>query len=292
MSNQCAPCVHAPCVHGKEVRMRGQRGQHGCYMFLRVTLALLVSVALVTPTDAEVRLTGAGATFPSALYTQWFTQYATVDGGVHIDYQAIGSGGGMKRLMEQTVAFGASDVPMTDAQIQAAQGGDILHFPTVLGAVVLIYNLPQGSSGLKLTPQTIADIFLGKITHWNDPQLTALNPGLHLPAQAITVVHRGDGSGTTEIFTDYLSKVNPEWKQKVGHGAQVTWPAGITAKRSEGVAELVKHTPGAMSYVEHIYAVQTAVPYALVQNRAGHFIEPTLASISAAVTESVADIPN
>ena len=272
--------------------MRGKRGQHGRRTFLRTTLALLVSVALVTPTVVEVRLTGAGATFPAALYTQWFTQYASVDGGVPIDYQAIGSGAGMKRLMEQTVAFGASDVPMTDAQIQAAKGGDILHFPTVLGAVVLIYNVPQGTSGLKLTPQTIAEIFLGKITHWNDPQLTILNPGLPLPAQAITVVHRGDGSGTTEIFTDYLSKVSPEWKQKVGHGAQVTWPAGITAKRSDGVAELVKHTPGAISYVEHIYAVQTAVPYAWIQNRAGNFIEPNLASLSAAATQTITDMPN
>jgi len=175
--------------------MRGQRGQHGRRTFWWATLALLVSVALVTPTGAEVLLTGAGATFPSALYRQWFTRYATVDGGVPIEYQAIGSGGGIKRLMEQTVAFGASDVPMTDAQIQAAKGGEILHFPTVLGAVVLIYNLPQGTSGLKLTPQTIAAIFLGKITHWNDPQLTALNPDLPLPAQAITVVHRGKHKG-------------------------------------------------------------------------------------------------
>ena len=272
--------------------MMGQRSQHWSRTCLRAALILLGSVALVLPAAAQMLLTGAGATFPAALYAQWFTQYAMVDGSVRFDYQAVGSGAGMKRLMEQTVAFGASDAPMTEAQMQAAKGGGILHFPTVMGAVVLIYNLPEGSSGLRLTPQTIAEIFLGKITHWNDPQLTALNPSLHLPEQAIIVVHRGDGSGTTEIFTDYLSKVSPEWQQRVGHGAIVTWPTGITAKRSDGVAELIKHTPGAISYVELTHAVHTAVPYAWVQNHAGHFIEPTLASIRAAVTETIADIPN
>src|SRR5262245_22052074 len=257
-----------------------------------MTLALMVSIAFALPGAAEVLLTGAGATFPSPLYSKWFTQYQTVDNSVRFDYQAIGSGGGMKRLMEQTVAFGASDAPMTDEQMQAAKGGEILHFPTVIGAVVLIYNLPQGTSGLKLTPAIIAEIFSGKITHWNDPQLTGVNPGIQLPEQAITVVHRSDGSGTTEIFTDYLSKVSPEWKQKVGHGATVTWPVGITAKRSEGVAELVKRTPGAISYVELTHALQTNIPAAWVQNRAGKFIEPTLISVSAAATGALQDMPH
>src|SRR5262245_34462297 len=188
--------------------MLEQRGHHWSTTFLRATLALIIIVAVSFPTMAQVLLTGAGATFPAPLYTQWFTHYGAVDGSVHFDYQAIGSGGGMKRLMEQTVVFGATDAPMTDEQMKAANGGEILHFPTTLGAVVLIYNLPQGVSGLKLTPETIAGIFLGKITHWNDPQLTAVNPDRHLPEQEIIVVHRGDGSGTTEIFTDYLSKVS------------------------------------------------------------------------------------
>ena len=196
----------------------------------------------------------------------------------------------MKRLVEQTVAFGASDAPMTDEQMQAAKGGEILHFPTALGAVVLVYNLPQGKSGLKLTPAVIAEIFSGKITHWNDAQLITLNPNLNLPDQAIMVVHRSDGSGTTEIFTDYLSKVSPEWKQKVGHGATITWPVGITAKRSEGVAELVKRTPGAISYVELTHALQTNIPYAWIQNRTGKFIEPTLTSVSAAAG-AIQDMP-
>src|SRR5262249_51986858 len=259
--------------------MLKQRDQHWIRTFLMTALALVIIVAASYPTMAQVLLTGAGATFPSPLYTQWFTRYGTVDGSVHFDYQAIGSGGGMKRLMEQTVVFGATDAPMTDEQMKAAKGGEILHFPTTLGAVVLIYNLPQGVNGLKLTPETIAGIFLGKITHWNDPQLTTLNPDLHLPEQEIIVVHRSDGSGTTEIFTDYLSKVSTEWKQKVGYGATVTWPIGITAKRSDGVAELVKQTSGAISYVELAHALQTQVPYGWVQNRAGKFIEPTLASI-------------
>src|SRR5262245_8587522 len=256
-----------------------------------MTLGLIVIISWLLRAAAEVLLTGAGATFPSPLYTKWFTQYQTVDNSVRFDYQAIGSGGGMKRLMEQTVAFGASDAPMTDEQMQAAKGGEILHFPTVIGAVVLIYNLPQGTSGLKLTPAIIAGIFYGKITHWNDSQLTGVNPGVQLPEQAITVVHRGDGSGTTEIFTDYLSKVSPDWKQKVGQGATVTWPVGITAKRSDGMAELVKRSPGAIGYVEHTIAVQAQIPYAWVQNRAGKFIEPTSASVNAAATGALPEMP-
>lgn len=255
------------------------------------TLTLVMIATRLAPTTADMLLSGAGATFPSPLYAKWFTQYANVDGSVHFDYQAVGSGGGMKRLVEQTVTFGASDAPMTDEQMKTAKGGEILHFPTTLGAVALIYNLPQGQNGLKLTSETIVKIFLGKITNWNDAQLVALNPTLHLPDQAITVAHRSDGSGTTAIFTDYLSKVSPEWRQKVGHGATVTWPAGITAKHSEGVAGLVKHTTGAISYVELNYALQTNVPYAWVQNRSGKFIEPTLTSVSAAATGSAQDMP-
>jgi phosphate transport system substrate-binding protein len=267
--------------------MLGERSQLWNRKFRIASFIPLVLVGLVLDTSAEVQLTGAGATFPSALYTRWFRQYATVDGGVQIQYQAIGSGGGMKRLMDQSTAFGASDTPMTDEQMQAAKGGAILHVPAAMGAVVVIYNLPNGVSRLKLTPKTLEEVFSGKITQWNDPQLTRLNPGLPLPGQTITVVHRSDGSGTTQIITDYLSKVSEEWKKRVGQGTAVIWPVGIAAKRNEGVAELVKRTPGAISYVELSQALQSGTPQALVQNRAGNFIEPTLASVSAAATKTM-----
>lgn len=266
--------------------MIGLTSQLWNHKFRMAGLVVLLFVGLVSHTSAEVQLTGAGATFPSALYMRWFKQYATVD-GVHIQYRAIGSGGGMKGLMEQSIAFGASDAPMTDEQMQAAKGGTILHVPTVMGAVAVIYSLPKGARGLRLTPKTIEGLFLGTITRWNDPQLTKLNPGLPLPDQTITLVHRSDGSGTTQVLTDYLSKVSLEWKKRVGQGTAVIWPVGIAAKRNEGVAELVKRTPGAVSYAELSQALQSGIPYALVQNRAGNFIEPTLASVSAAATKTM-----
>jgi phosphate transport system substrate-binding protein len=253
-----------------------------------LVLANLLSVGWA---PAAVPIAGAGATFPAVLYQRWLTLYAAVEPSVRIEYQAIGSGVGMKRLMEQSVAFGASDAPMSDEQMRAAKGGAILHVPSVLGAVVLTYNLPQATGALKLTPEAIAGIFLGTITQWNDPRLTQPNPDLHLPDRTITVVHRSDGSGTTQIFTEYLSKVSPDWKKKVGQGATVMWPAGISAKRNEGAAELVKRTPGAIGYVEHTYALQNQIAYAWVQNRSGKFIEPTLASVGAAA-KTLADPPS
>jgi len=259
--------------------------------------ALLMSLGLLTilagsPTaDAQMLLNGAGATFPYPIYSKWFDEYTKVEPTVRFNYQSIGSGGGIKQLSEQTVDFGASDAPLTDEQLKAAKGGEILHFPTVLGAVVLTYSLPEIEKGLKLTPEVIADIFLGKITKWNDPQLTSLNPGMKLPDQAITVMHRSDGSGTTAIFTDYLSKVSQEWSQKVGHGTSVNWPTGLGGKGNEGVAGLVKQSPGAIGYVELIYTLQNNLPYAVVKNAAGNFIEPTIESVSTAAAGAAKEMP-
>jgi phosphate transport system substrate-binding protein len=230
---------------------------------------------------AGVALTGAGATFPNPIYAKWFDVYARQT-GVKINYQSIGSGGGIRQFTEGTVDFGASDGPMTDEQISAVNG-NVLHIPTVLGADVVTYNLPAlGQTHLKLDGATIADIFLGKITRWNDPRLAQLNPGLELPAQDIIVAHRSDGSGTSYIFTDYLSKVSPVWKSQVGKGTSVNWPVGLGGKGNEGVTQLVKQNEGTIGYVELIYAISNGLPYADVRNAAGHFIEPSLNSVTAA----------
>ncbi len=232
-------------------------------------------------TPSGVALTGAGATVPNPIYTQWFDAYARQT-GVRINYQSIGSGGGIRQFTEGTVDFGATDGPMTDEQIAAASG-NVLHVPTVLGADVVTYNLPAlGQTRLKLDGEVIAEIFLGKIRKWNDPRLAALNPGVNLPGDDILVVHRSDGSGTTFIFTDYLSKVSPEWKQTVGAATSVSWPTGLGGKGNEGVTQQVKQLPGAVGYVELIYAISNGLPYADVRNAAGNFIEPTLNSVSAA----------
>jgi len=231
--------------------------------------------------NAAGALTGAGATFPNPIYTKWFDEYHRQT-GVRINYQSIGSGGGIRQFTEGTVDFGATDGPMTDEQIAAA-GGSVLHIPTVLGADVVTYNLPAlGQTRLKLDGGTIADIFLGKITRWNDRRIASLNAGVALPDEAILVVHRSDGSGTTFIFTDYLSKVSPEWKQKVGAATSVSWPTGLGGKGNEGVTQQVKQNAGTIGYVELIYAISNGLPYADVQNAAGNFIEPTLNSVSAA----------
>jgi phosphate transport system substrate-binding protein len=230
---------------------------------------------------AGVALTGAGATFPNPIYAKWFDVYARQT-GVKINYQSIGSGGGIRQFTEGTVDFGASDGPMTDEQITAVNG-NVLHIPTVLGADVVTYNLPAlGQTHLKLDGATIADIFLGKITRWNNPRLAQLNPGLELPAQDIIVAHRSDGSGTSYIFTDYLSKVSPAWKSQVGKGTSVNWPVGLGGKGNEGVTQLVKQNEGTIGYVELIYAISNGLPYADVRNAAGHFIEPSLNSVTAA----------
>jgi len=229
---------------------------------------------------AGAALTGAGATFPNPIYTKWFDAYAKQT-GVRINYQSIGSGGGIRQFTEGTVDFGATDGPMTDGQIAGVEG-KVWHVPTVLGAVVVTYNLPGLGSALKLDGPVIADIFLGRISRWNDPRIAALNPGLALPAQDLIVVHRSDGSGTSFIFTDYLSKISPEWRQKVGSATAVQWPIGLGGKGNEGVTQQVKQSEGAVGYVELIYATANQLSYAHVRNAAGAFVEPTLKSVSAA----------
>jgi phosphate transport system substrate-binding protein len=226
-------------------------------------------------------LTGAGATFPNPIYTKWFDAYYKQT-GVRINYQSIGSGGGIRQFIEGTVDFGATDAPMTDEQVAAVKG-NVQHIPTVLGAVVATYNLPmlQGAA-LRFDGPTLAEIFLGRITKWSDSRIKALNPGVGLPNQDIIVVHRSDGSGTSFIFTDYLSKVSPEWKAKVGKATSVEWPIGLGGKGNEGVTQQVKQTEGAIGYVELIYAVSNRLPYAYIKNAAAVFIEPSLKSVSAA----------
>jgi phosphate transport system substrate-binding protein len=251
-----------------------------------MTATLLVGTAIGA--DAQMLINGAGATFPYPIYSKWFDEYAKVDPSVRFNYQSIGSGGGQKQILAQTVDFGASDGPMSDENIAKAPG-KILHLPTVAGADVVTYNLP-GNPKLKMDSATIANIFLGKITKWNDPAIKALNPDAKLPDQDMVVVHRSDGSGTTYIWTDYLSAISDEWREKVGKGTSVNWPVGLGGKGNEGVAGQVKETPGAIGYVELIYAVQNKMPYADVKNKAGNDITPSLASITAAL--ATAQIPD
>jgi phosphate transport system substrate-binding protein len=246
-------------------------------------ITLLIGLATLSgpPASAQVTLTGAGATFPNPIYTKWFDAYNKKT-GVQINYQSIGSGGGIRQFTEGTVDFGATDGPMTNEQMQAV-GGKVLHVPTVLGAVVLTYNLPGlGDSKLKFDGTTIADIFQGKITKWNDKTIAGLNPGVKLPDSDIIVVHRSDGSGTSYIFTDFLSKVSPDWKVKVGKATSVNWPTGLGGKGNEGVTQQIKQTEGALGYVELIYALANGLPYADVKNGSGKFVEPSLASVTAA----------
>ena len=251
-------------------------------------LGLIVALGLSANASAQMMINGAGATFPYPIYSKWFDEYAKVDPSVRFNYQSIGSGGGQKQIMAQTVDFGASDGPMSDDNLSKAPG-KILHIPTVAGAVVMTYNLP-GSPKLKLDGDTIAGMYLGKITKWNDPKIAALNPDTKLPDNDIVVVHRSDGSGTTFIFTDYLSKVSPEWKQKAGNNTSVNWPTGLGGKGNEGVSGQIKQTPGAIGYVELIYAIQNKMPDAQVKNAAGQFVEPTLESVTAAL--ATAEIPD
>lgn len=234
-------------------------------------------------------LNGAGATFPYPIYSKWFSDYAR-ETGVRINYQAIGSGGGIRQLTAGTVDFGASDAPMTDAEM-AKLKSPVLHFPTVLGAVVVTYNLAGVSNPLKLSGPVLADIFLGKITKWNDSRIAALNPGAKLPASDILVVHRSDGSGTTYIFSDYLSAVSPAWKAGPGKGKELSWPTGLGAKGNEGVSGQVKQMPGAIGYVELAYAKQNKLPYASVENAAGKFVEPTINSVTAAAAGAAGNLP-
>ena len=262
-------------------------------MIRQFTSALLLAAmglvsAACSPKDAPKEtgsLTGAGATFPNPIYTKWFDAYARAT-GVRINYQSIGSGGGIRQFTEGTVDFGASDGPMTDAQVAAVQG-NVIHIPTVLGAVVLTYNVPElGTAALKFDGPAIAEIFLGRITRWNDAKLAALNPGVALPATDIIVVHRSDGSGTSFVFTDFLSKASPEWAQKVGKAPSVSWPIGLGGKGNEGVTQQVKQTEGSIGYVELIYALSNRLAYAQVKNAGGQFVTPDLKSVTAAAASA------
>jgi len=256
--------------------------------FIAGFCGLILIAASITPAQAQMTINGAGATFPYPIYSKWFDEYAKIDPSVRFNYQSIGSGGGQKQIMAQTVDFGASDGPMSDDNLAKA-AGKLLHIPTVAGADVVTYNL-EGSPKLKLDADTVADIFLGKIKRWNDPKLAALNPDGKLPDKEIVVVHRSDGSGTTYIFTDYLSKVSADWKSKVGTNTSVNWPTGIGAKGNEGVSGQVKQTPGAIGYVELIYAIQNKMPYADLKNADGNFVAASLESVTAAM--STAQIPD
>jgi len=253
-------------------------------------LTLVATAWMAAPAAAQTLINGAGATFPYPIYSKWFDSYTKVDPEVRFNYQSIGSGGGIKQVTSRTVDFGATDGPMTDEQLKAAPS-ELLHIPTVLGAVAATHNLP-GSPKVQFTPDVLADIFLGKITKWNDARLTAINPGVTLPNEPIAVVHRSDGSGTTFIWVDYLSKVSPEWQQKVGKGTSVNWPVGLGGKGNEGVAGQVKNTPGALGYVELAYAVKNKLPVGLVKNAAGKFIEPTIESTTAAAAGAAKSMPD
>jgi len=254
----------------------------------RTFLGLAIAFGLSATASAQMMINGAGATFPYPIYSKWFDEYTKVDASVRFNYQSIGSGGGQKQILAQTVDFGASDGPMSDDNLSKAPG-KLLHIPTVAGAVAITYNV-EGSPALKFDGETIAGIFLGQIKKWNDPKIAATNPGVKLPDKDIVVVHRSDGSGTTFIFTDYLSKISPEWKSKVGTNTSVSWPAGIGGKGNEGVSGQVKQTPGALGYVELIYAIQNKMPYADIKNAAGEFVKPTLDSVTAAL--ATANIPD
>jgi len=244
------------------------------------------------PLAAQVQLTGAGATFPAPIYQKWFSKYGAAQ-NVQINYQPIGSGGGIKGVNEGTVDFGASDMPLDAKQLKAFKdkhGFDLLMFPTVLGAAVPTYEVTGVTQQLKFTPQILAGIYLGKLTMWNAPEIKTANPGVNLPAEKVVVIHRSDGSGTTFCWTDYLSKVSPEWASKVGKNTSVDWPAGLGGKGNDGVAGLIKQQKGSIGYVELIYAVKNKLPYGLVQNKAGQFVQADLKSVNAAAA-SVKELP-
>jgi phosphate transport system substrate-binding protein len=258
-----------------------------------VLVAAMLIGLFATSSFAQLKINGAGATFPYVIYSKWFDVYHQKT-GIEFNYQSIGSGGGIKQVIEGTVDFGASDAPMSEEQmkqVKEKQGTDILHIPTVMGAVVVTYNLPGVSKGLKITPDVLADIYLGKITKWNDSRIAANNKGVKLPDEAIFVTHRSDGSGTTNIFTGYLSKVSNSWKSKVGQGTSVNWPVGLGGKGNEGVAGLVKQTEGSIGYVELAYAEKNSLPYAALKNKAGNFVLPTFDAVSAAAAGYIKNMP-
>jgi phosphate transport system substrate-binding protein len=255
-----------------------------------LALSMILASASVFAATESVMINGAGATFPYPLYSKWFAEYQKTHPNVQINYQSIGSGGGIRQFTEGTLDFGATDAPMNEEQL-AKTKSPVLHIPTALGAVVLTYNLPEVAKPLKFGPDIIADIFLGTIKKWNDPRLAKLNPGVTLPGQDILVAHRSDGSGTTYVFTDYLSQVSPAWKEKAGTGTAISWPTGLGGKGNEGVTGLVKQAPGSIGYVELIYAENNKLPVAQIQNKAKAFVSPTAKAVTAAAAGALKNIP-
>ncbi|MGO9124000.1 MAG: phosphate ABC transporter substrate-binding protein PstS [Terriglobales bacterium] len=249
----------------------------------------LLCLALAVPAVAQTTLNGAGATFPYPMYSKWFSEYHKAHPDIQINYQSIGSGGGIRQVLAGTVDFGASDGPMTDEQLAQAKT-KILHVPTVLGANVPAYNIPGVNAELKFTPEALAGIFLGRIASWNDAAIAAANPGVNLPNQPIIVIHRSDGSGTTYIWTDYLSKVSPEWQSQVGKGTSVKWPVGLGGKGNEGVAGMIRQMQGSIGYIELIYAIENKISYGIVKNAAGNYVKASLDSVTAAAA-SVKSMP-
>jgi phosphate transport system substrate-binding protein len=262
----------------------------------KTALSLLLVLCLVAVVGAQnLAINAAGATFPYPIYSKWFDVYHTQHPNIQINYQSIGSGGGIRQLTAGTVDFGASDMPMNDDQIkefQSKNGSSVLHFPTVIGAVVPTYNVPKVSADLKFTQKAIAGIYLGTITRWNDPEIANANPGVSLPKDDIVVVHRSDGSGTSFIWTDFLSKASAEWKSKVGSGASINWPVGLGGKGNEGVSGLIKQTPDSIGYVELIYALQNNIPFGLVQNPDGKFLKASLEGVTAAAAGAAKSMPD
>ena len=252
---------------------------------MRKIVPLFVCVLLAMPVVGQTTLNGAGATFPYPIYSKWFSEYHKLHPDVQINYQPIGSGGGIRQVTAGTVDFGASDMPMTDKQLQDAKT-KILNLPTVLGAVVPAYNIPGVTGEVKFTPDILAGIFLGRIGKWNDQAITAANPGVNLPDKEIIVVHRSDGSGTSFIWTDYLSKVSPDWKSQVGSDTSVKWPIGMGGKGNEGVSGMIRQLPGSIGYIELIYALQNNIPFGSVRNSSGAFVKASLASVTAAAASS------
>ena len=264
-------------------------------MIRKLLLSVAFSAASLTALSQQVTLTGAGSTFAAPLYSKWAYDFKQANPNVQINYQAIGSGGGIRQVSTGTVDFGGTDGPMNDSQLADAKNkihADILHFPTAIGAVVPVYNVAGVSSDLKFTQDALAGIYLGKITRWNDPYIQSANPGVKLPNADILVVHRSDGSGTTFIWADYLSKVSPEWKSRVGVGASINWPVGLGGKGNEGVSGLVKQTQNSIGYVELVYAVQNKIPYGVVRNSAGQFVKASLASVTAAAAGAAKNMPS
>lgn len=262
-------------------------------MLKTVAITIAIVVASLATTNGQTIINGAGATFPYPLISKWSNEYHKLNPDIQINYQSIGSGGGIRQLIAGTVDFGASDAPMTDEQLHAADSahGVVIHIPETLGAVVVVYNIPGVNQTLRFDGQTIADIFLGKITTWDDSKIKTLNPDVNLPNIPIVVVHRADGSGTTYIFADYLSKISAEWKDKVGKSTSLNWPVGVGGKGNEGVAGQVSRTPGAIGYVELIYALQNNISFGDIENQAGAFVHPSIAGVSEALANAAKTLP-